>query len=114
MHHIEQLVVAPAALDVIADSTRLIVGDDHLRGVFGPDKAAVELRHRKELFIANGDYNLRRHAIAPLGRGFGFLMNREAFGEPARYAMVGGCENENVTHLVPERASPIEFAGLAA
>ena len=55
-----------------------------------------------------------RHAVAPFGIGLRLFVDRETFGEPARHAMIGGGENEDVAHLVPQRAGPIEIAGLAA
>ncbi len=42
-----------------------------------------------------------------------FLVHRQAFSEPARHAMIGGRENEDVAHLVPQRRAPVEVAGLA-
>ena len=43
VHHVEQLVRAPALLDVVADAARLIVGHDHLLGILGTDEPAIEL-----------------------------------------------------------------------
>ncbi len=68
VHHVEQLVGAPAALDVIADAARLEIGDDHLLGILGADEAAVEIGDREQLLVADGDQNVRRDAVAPLRR----------------------------------------------
>ena len=48
------------------------------------------------------------------GEACGFLVNRQTFGKPARHAMIRRRENEHVTHLVSQRARPMEVAGLAA
>ena len=114
MHHVEQLVGAPAALDVVTDAARLEIGDDHLVGIIGANEATVEVGDRKQLFVSDGDEDVRRDAVAPFRIGFRLFVHREAFGEPARHAMIGGGENEDVAHLVPQRAGPVKIAGLAA
>ena len=106
VHHLDQLVRAPAALDVVADAARLIVRDQDLLRVFWPDESPVELRDRQELLLLEGDDDVRCEAVAPPGVGLSLLVNRQAFGEPARHAVVGGGEDEDVVHLVPERAAP--------
>ena len=53
----------------------------------------------------------RIQTVAPIGRGRGLLVNRQAFGEPAWNAAIGGLQHENVAHFVPHRAGPMEAAG---
>jgi hypothetical protein len=67
VHHVKQPVVTPAALDVVTDAARLKIGDDDLGGIFGPDKAAVELRYGKQLPVPNGDKDIGRDAVTPFG-----------------------------------------------
>ena len=112
--HFEQLVGAPAALDVITDAPRLKIGDDHLAGIVGAHEAAVEFGDRQQLLFVDGDEDVGRDAVAPFGISFRLFVYRESFGEPARHAMIGGSENVDVAHLMPQRAGPVEVAGLAA
>ncbi len=114
MHHLDQLLRAPAALDEVADAARLVVRDDHLLGVLGVDESAVELRDRQQLLLLHRDDDAGREAVGPLRVGLSLFVNRQPFGEPARHAVVGGGEHEHVVHLVPERAGPVERAGRAA
>ena len=72
------------------------------------------MRDRKQFLVAQGDEDVRRHAVAPLGRSFRLLVDGQPLGEPARHAVVGGGEDVDVAHLMPERAAPIKVAGLAA
>ena len=51
-------------------------------------------------------------AIAPLRRCLRLFVDRQAFGEPARHAMIGRRQNEDVAHLVPQRAGPVKSPGL--
>src|ERR1700684_4456189 len=113
MDHVKQFALTPLAVDVVADAPCLEIRDDHLRRIFRKDKSAVQLGHRQQLLISDSNQDLRRYAITPLRGYLGLLMHGKAFRKPARHPAVGGRENVDVAHLMPQRAAPIEIAWLA-
>ncbi len=42
-----------------------------------------------------------------------FFVHCQSLGEPARHAVIGGGQNEDVAHLMPQRRAPVEVAGFA-
>ena len=79
------------------------------------DEAAIELRDTGSSFLSlSASDDVRRETVGPRRVGLAFLMNREAFRKPARHAVMGGGEHEDVVHLVPQRVGPVERAGLAS
>ena len=63
--------------------------------------------------LLDGGEDFGGDAVAPFGVGGGFLMDRDAFGEPAGHQRIGEGERKDVAHFVPERGVPVESAGLA-
>src|SRR5439155_2457802 len=114
VHHLKQLAVAPAALDVIADASRLKIGYRNLGRVLGPDKATVELGDRKQFLIPKRNQDIRCDAVTPVRGSLCFLVHRQPLGEPAWHAVIGGGENEDMAHFVPECAGPMKLAGFAS
>src|ERR1700761_6558177 len=100
MDHVEQLTLAPAALDIVANAACLEIRHDHLCRIFRKDKPAVQLGYRQQLLFPEGDQNFRRPTVTPLWGYLGLLVHCEAFGDPARYPPVRGGEDVNMAHLM--------------
>ncbi len=113
VHHVQQLAGSPLVLDIVADATGLEVRHEHLRGIFGPHEPAIQIGDRQQLLVPQRHHDLRSQRIAPFGRGLSLLVHGEPFGEPTRHAMLRCREDEDVAHLVTQRARPVKVTGLA-
>ena len=60
--------------------------------------SAIDLRDRQQFLVAHRDDDVGRDAVAPVGRGRGLFVHRQAFCEPARHAMLGEGQDVNMAH----------------
>ena len=89
MEHGEQRIPAPLLVDVIADSARLEIADDHLLRRGGMYESAIQLRHRQQLLILDRQNYVRTQPVAPIRRDRRLFVDRHAFRKPARHAVSG-------------------------
>ena len=74
-------------------------------------ESAIQIGDGQKFFAFDGVDGAGVQAIAPIGRGGGFFVHREAFGEPAGDAVVGHLERVHVAEFVPHGAGPMPLAG---
>ena len=97
--------------DVLDQQRRLVVGERDRLGV----AEAAELRSRsfitwpRSIAPAKVTSISRPHS----GRARRLLPHRDAFGQPARHALVRQLQRDHVRELVPQRRAPVELAGRA-
>ena len=106
-HQLAQPGVAEGVDDVLDEQRRLEVRErDRLRilnAAFRSRSFSVSPR-----FSIAGELDV--HLAAPLGARLLLLVDRDAFGQPARQPLVRHLQRDDVRQLVPERRFPLELA----
>ena len=87
--------------EVLDDERRLEVGD---RQRLGTLERVRQLLHAERLALAEQMRELERQLASPRGIAPVLLVDGDALREPARHAVVGQLQREDVRELVPERA----------
>ena len=101
VHHIQNLVVAPAVFNVIQNLPALIIGNDLLCRVFRANKAAIEIGYRQQFLVANSDKNLRRNTVTPSLSDLRLFVHRQTLGKPTGHPRIRSSKNEDMAHFMP-------------
>src|SRR5581483_7035132 len=110
--HVQNRVEAELVRDKFADLRRLEVTQLDVIRRFGPQEPPVKISNLCPASVVEGFDGDDAPVIAPAGPRLALLVNREPFGKPARDAVVGHLERDHMRVFVPERAAPVELAGL--
>ncbi|MEZ5288006.1 MAG: hypothetical protein R2712_25070 [Vicinamibacterales bacterium] len=73
-------------------------------------EAAVEVLQLQHAALIHAACEGDVHLTSPFGTGALLLEHRDALGQPARHALVGKLQGDDVGELVPQRHAPVELA----
>ena len=89
------------------DQGRFVVSELHVQIALRREERRAEFADRREIVAQNHFVIPRVHRLAPGWVGLLFLVNRDAFTEPARHLVARQPQRDDVTKLVPEHRFPV-------
>src|SRR5262249_19728647 len=96
-------------LNELADLRRLKIGERHSIRSLWPQESRIKLGDLHEAPVFDCLQILKRPVIAPPAARPPLFVDREAFGKPSRYPVVGHLKRYDVSELVPQSAAPVEL-----
>jgi hypothetical protein len=92
---------------VLDDQRGLVVGELQVFGAGGTEERGTQLGDRSELASQDHRAITGRHRLSPPWIALTFLVDRDPFAQPARHAVVGFGQRDDVAKLVPQHTLPI-------
>ena len=86
---------------------RFVIGELEVHLGFGREEGGAQLAESGEVLAENHLAVTRSHCLAPCGIGLEFLIDRDAFAQPAGHLVARELQRDHVTEFVPEHGLPI-------